>query len=144
MLYFCTDWFFRDFSGIISDMDRQKLELRLNSKCESIWEILAKMHGRLVRFNPPKIVLDARLWRTAGMCHQDENLVRLGYKFFLHSQNYCDTMVKIILPHEIIHQADYNLFGESEKICGHGKNWCNLMVQYGLKPEKHHSMDIKR
>jgi predicted SprT family Zn-dependent metalloprotease len=125
-------------------MDRQKLELRLNNKCESIWETLAELHGRLVRFNPPKIKLDARLWRTAGMCHQDENLVRLGYKFFLHSENYNRQMLSVILPHEIIHQADFNLFGESEKNCGHGKNWCNLMVQYGLEPKKHHTMDIKR
>jgi predicted SprT family Zn-dependent metalloprotease len=125
-------------------MDRQKLELRLNSKCESIWETLAEMHGRLVRFNPPKIKLDGRLWRTAGMCHQEENFIRLGYKFFLHSEQYNRQMLSVILPHEIIHQADFNIFGMSEKICGHGVNWCNLMVQYGLKPEKHHSMEIKR
>jgi predicted SprT family Zn-dependent metalloprotease len=125
-------------------MDRQKLESRLNSKCESIWETLGEMHGRLVRFNPPKIVLDARLWRTAGMCHQEENLIRLGYKFFLHSEIYTREMLLQILPHEIIHQADFDLFGISEKNCGHGKNWCDLMVQYGLKPQKHHSMEIKR
>ena len=125
-------------------MDRRKLEFRLNSKCESIWETLAEMHGKLVRFNPPKIVLDARLWRTAGMCHQEENLIRLGYKFFLHSEIYNKQMLLQILPHEIIHQADFDLFGISEKNCGHGKNWCNLMVQYGLKPEKYHSMAIKR
>jgi len=125
-------------------MDRQKLESRLNSKCESIWETLAEMHGKLVRFNPPKIVLDARLWRTAGMSHQEENLIRMGYKFFLHSEAYTKEMYQVILPHEIIHQADFNLFGKSEKICGHGVNWCNLMIQYGLKPNKHHSMEIKR
>jgi predicted SprT family Zn-dependent metalloprotease len=125
-------------------MDRQKLESRLNHKCESIWETLGEFHGRLVRFNPPKIKLDARLWRTAGMCHQDENYIRLGYKFFLHSSEYNWQMYSVILPHEIIHQADFNLFGLSEKNCGHGKNWCDLMVQYGLEPKIHHSMGISR
>jgi predicted SprT family Zn-dependent metalloprotease len=125
-------------------MDRKKLESRLNSKCESIWETLGEFQTRLVRFNPPKIVLDARLWRTAGMNHQDENLVRLGYKFFLHSESYYNNMIRVILPHEIIHQADFNLFGLSEKNCGHGKNWCDLMVQYGLEPKIHHSMGISR
>jgi hypothetical protein len=125
-------------------MDRQKLELRLNSKCESIWETLAEMHGKLVRFNPPIIKLNNRVWRTAGMCYQEENYIDLGYKFFLYSKEYADNMVNTILPHEIIHQADFNLFGESEKNCGHGKNWCNLMVQYGLEPNKYHSMEITR
>jgi predicted SprT family Zn-dependent metalloprotease len=125
-------------------MDRKKLESRLNSKCESIWETLGEFHSRLVRFNPPKIVLDARLWRTAGVNHQEENLVKLGYKFFLHSQKYSDFMVAEILPHEIIHQVDFNLFGVSEKNCGHGKNWCDLMVQYGLEAKKYHSMEISR
>jgi predicted SprT family Zn-dependent metalloprotease len=125
-------------------MDRQKLESRLNSKCENIWETLGEIHGRLVRFNPPKIKLDARLWRTAGMCHQEENFIRLGYKFFLHSSEYNRQMLSVILPHEIIHQADFNLFGLSEKNCGHGKNWCDLMVQYGLEPKIHHSMGISR
>jgi len=78
------------------------------------------------------------------MCHQDENLVRLGYKFFLHSEQYNRQMLSVILPHEIIHQADFDLFGESEKNCGHGKNWCNLMIQYGLEPKTHHTMEIKR
>jgi predicted SprT family Zn-dependent metalloprotease len=49
-----------------------------------------------------------------------------------------------ILPHEIIHQADFDLFGESEKNCGHGKNWVSLMLQYGLKPDFYHTMEILR
>jgi len=125
-------------------MDRQKLEAKLNHKCESIWETLGEFHSRLVRFNPPTIKLDARLWRTAGMCHQDENYIRLGYKFFLHSSEYNRQMLSVILPHEIIHQADFNLFGISEKNCGHGANWQMLMVQYGLEANKHHSMGISR
>ena len=125
-------------------MDRKRLELRLNSKCESIWETLAEIHGKLVRFNPPKINLNARLWRTAGMCFQEENYIELGYKFFLNSNEYANNMLNIILPHEIIHQADFNLFGISELKCGHGKNWQMLMLQYGLEPNKYHAMEIKR
>jgi predicted SprT family Zn-dependent metalloprotease len=53
-------------------------------------------------------------------------------------------MIDIILPHEIIHQADFNLFGESEKKCGHGKNWCAIMQTYGLSPQKYHNMEISR
>ena len=125
-------------------MDRKKLTLQLERKTDFIWDSLCEIDFRLARFNAPKIQIDARLWRTAGMCHQDENLVRLGYKFFTHSKRYFDEMCVVILPHEIIHQADFNLFGESEKICGHGKNWCTLMLQYGLKPQTYHTMEVKR
>ena len=125
-------------------MDRKTLQNLLIAETATIWDSLCEMYPKLCKFNPPVIKLDARLWRTAGMCHQDDNLVRLGYKFFLHSAEYRKQMFSIILPHEIIHQADYNLFGESEKICGHGKKWCEIMVQYGLKPDTHHTMEISR
>ena len=51
-------------------------------------------------------------------------------------------MNSVILPHEIIHQADYNLFGEAEKSCGHGRKWCEMMVKYGLPANKYHSLEI--
>jgi predicted SprT family Zn-dependent metalloprotease len=53
-------------------------------------------------------------------------------------------MMDVILPHEIIHQADFNLFGESEKICGHGEKWCEIMVNYGLPANPYHTMEIPR
>lgn len=108
-----------------------------------IWDSLCEMYPNLAKFDCPKIQLNGRLWRTAGKCYQEENFIELGTKFFNNPKN-CDTMVNVILPHEIIHQADWNLFGESEKICGHGRKWLEIMVQYGLEPEPHHSMDIKR
>jgi predicted SprT family Zn-dependent metalloprotease len=52
-------------------------------------------------------------------------------------------MTNIILPHEIIHQADYNLFGLSEAKCGHGKKWHEIMINYGLSPDVYHSMKVK-
>ncbi len=94
--------------------------------------------------HPPIIELNGRLWRVAGLSHQESNVVELGYKFFAYSPDYANNMAKIILPHEIIHQADYNLFGLSEAKCGHGNNWKMLMLQYGLSPDIHHSMEIKR
>ena len=111
---------------------------------DNIWLVLCELYPRLVRYNPPDIKLSARLYRTAGYNHQDENQVILGYKFILYSEQYRDNMINIILPHEIIHQADYNLYGLSEKRCGHGKNWVSMMQAYGLPPDKFHSMDIPR
>ena len=128
---------------IICDMDRKQLTKLLNNQTLIIWDNLCELYPRLTRYNPPIIEVNGRLYRTAGRCHQEDNIIQLGFKFFNYSLKYRDIMTDIILPHEIIHQADYNLFGLSEAKCGHGKKWQEIMINYGLSPDKHHSMWIK-
>jgi predicted SprT family Zn-dependent metalloprotease len=125
-------------------MDRKQLTKILNNQTLIIWDNLCELYPRLTKYNPPIIKINGRLWRTAGLCHQEDNIIELGFKFFTHSKSYSDNMFDIILPHEVIHQADYNLFGLSEKNCGHGVQWQKIMVQYGLEPNPHHTMEIKR
>lgn len=125
-------------------MDRKQLTKLLNNQTLIIWDTLCELYPRLSRYNPPIIELNGYLWRNAGLSHQEDNVVELGYKFFAYSPDYANNMAKIILPHEIIHQADYNLFGLSEAKCGHGKKWCEIMINYGLSPDKYHSMEITR
>jgi predicted SprT family Zn-dependent metalloprotease len=124
-------------------MDKKTLLTLLNREAVMVWDSLCEMYPDLTKFDCPKISLNGRFWRTAGQCHQEKNIIELGYKFFNTKQN-CGIMIDTILPHEIIHQADWNLFGDSEKICGHGEKWREIMVNYGLPPEKYHSMDIKK
>jgi len=102
------------------------------------------MYPPLTSFNPPIIELNGRLYRTAGRCHQEDNVIQLGIKFFEHSIEYRDIMTEIILPHEIIHQVDYNLYGDSEAKCGHGKKWQEIMINYGLEANPYHKMEITR
>ena len=125
-------------------MDRKELTLDLERRTARIWGELCELRPALVRFDPPKIIINARLWRTAGQCFQTTRTIDLGLKFFFYSKQYAKTMRDVIIPHEIIHQADFDLYGESEKICGHGENWQKLMLEYGLAPNKYHSMEIKR
>ena len=125
-------------------MDKKTLANTIVVQTATIWETLCELYTPLVRYNEPKIVVSGRLWRTAGYCQQDSNTITLGYKFFIAKPEYYRYMFDMILPHEIIHQADFNLYGESEKKCGHGKNWCDIMVNYGLNAEAFHSMDITR
>ena len=115
----------------------------LNNQTLIIWDSLCEIYPDLTKFDYPKISLNGRFWRTAGQCLQEQNKIELGTKFFQSAKN-CDIMLNVILPHEIIHQADYNLFGDSEKNCGHGEKWCEIMVNYGLEPNPYHSMDVKR
>ena len=114
-------------------------EFLIARKTEKIWDEFCESYPKLVWFNPPKIVLCNRLYRTAGKSYQTENRIHLANKFFTNNNA---VMFSVILPHELAHQADYNLFGDSEKNCGHGKKWCESMVNYGLPANKYHSMTL--
>lgn len=114
----------------------------LKARAIDVWGALCEIHPRLCRFDVPAIVLDNRSWRKAGTCHQQTRVVTISSKFYV--AGYSGRMNHVILPHELIHQADFDLFGESDKKCGHGKNWQMLMVQYGLEPDKHHTMFINQ
>lgn len=125
-------------------MDKMILTRLLKRETAMIWDSLCEIYPALVFHDMPTISLNGRLWRNAGFCDQEKNHIELGYKFFKHSKKYAHEMIDVILPHEIIHQADYNLFGESELICGHGTKWREIMVNYGLDANPYHTMDIKR
>ena len=114
-------------------------ELLIARKTEKIWDEFCESYPKLVWYNPPKIVLCNRLTKCAGKNYQDENRIHLGNKFFTNNNA---TMFAVILPHELAHQADWDLFGESEKKCGHGKKWAEIMVNYGLAAKKYHSMEL--
>ena len=125
-------------------MDKKALLTHLQRETVMIWDTLCELYTPLVHYNEPKVELNPYIWRTAGQCFQEENRIQMGYKFFKAKTEYFHTMMDVILPHEIIHQADWNLFGKSEKICGHGAKWREIMVNYGLEANPHHTMEISK
>ena len=125
-------------------MDKKTLLKIIQRETVMIWDTLCEVYSPLVHYNEPKLELNNRLWRCAGMCFQPENRIQLATKFFLWNTEYRDYMLNVILPHEIAHQADFNLFGFSEKKCGHGEKWAEIMVQLDLDANPYHSMEISR
>jgi predicted SprT family Zn-dependent metalloprotease len=125
-------------------MDKKALLTLIERESVMIWDSLCEIYPTLVAYDVPKVKLNPYFWRCAGICLQQENVIELGYKFFKNGNKNFNYMIDVILPHEIIHQADFNLFGESEKICGHGEKWCEIMVNYGLPADKFHTMEIPR
>lgn len=121
-------------------VDLNILTADLNKRAAIIWETLCELQPRLCKFDCPEVRLNGHMWRCAGQCFQKTRIVTLSLKFY--DAGFSTRMNKIILPHELIHQADYDLFGASEKKCGHGKNWAMLMVQYGLEPDVFHTMNV--
>jgi predicted SprT family Zn-dependent metalloprotease len=45
-------------------------------------------------------------------------------------------MLKVILPHELAHQVDWDI----NKKDGHGPTWKSIMVNYGLPPDRLHNL----
>lgn len=121
-------------------VDRNILLVDLKKRAAIIWEALCEIHPRLCAFDVPDIRLNGRMWRCAGQAFLESDFITISPKFY--DAGYSTRMNKIILPHELIHMADYYLFGNSELKCGHGKNWQMLMIQYGLEPDKFHTMEL--
>lgn len=115
----------------------------LNAKGSIFWNKLQKIHPKLKRITCPNVTLNNRFTVTAGAAYQNDRRIELATKFIIHSDRYYAIMFNVILPHELAHIADYDLFGESNKKCGHGDNWKMIMLQLGLRPDKYHPMRLK-
>lgn len=123
----------------MTKQEQAKFEAWLNHHAAKLWDEYCEIFPKLVKCDVPRIVLNNRFTRTAGCCYQDQNIIHLGTKFF--AKNNAE-MLAVILPHEMAHQIDFNLYGISEKKCGHGKMWQKIMVQLGLPADRYHSLVI--
>ena len=124
-------------------MSKDTILAGLNARGNIIWNKLQVIHPKLKSMDCPNIILNNRFTATAGMAYQSDRRIEMATKFIIHSAEYYAIMFNVILPHELAHIADYDLFGESNKKCGHGDNWKMIMVQLELKPDKYHSMRLK-
>lgn len=125
----------------LSKSQRAELTETVKTICQRHWQKFVLLYPELQYFEMPEIKLNGRLKVTAGLCFQQSNRIEFGINFWLHSQEYLTIMSHEIVPHELAHQVDFNLYGESEKKCGHGKNWQKIMLNYGLAPKRYHRMD---
>ena len=118
---------------------KAQLQKMLDSVTDSLWLEYSIVFPKLVRFDPPKIVLNGRFTRCAGCNHSADNRIDLGYKFF---EKYHSNMMDVILPHELAHQIDYNLNGWYNRKPHHGKAWIEIMQKIGQAPNPYHSMEL--
>ena len=111
----------------------------LQQIAEMLWEEYCEIFPELVKFDCPKIELNGRFTVTAGCNSWEDNTVILGKKFF---KKFSRNMVRVILPHELAHQIDYNLNHLGNVKTYHGKTWKEIMIKIGQKPLPCHSMEI--
>lgn len=102
-----------------------------------IWQRFCRVYPELSRFNCPTVEFNNRLKSTAGRCWVDSNKIDISTSLYAEFQV---EFRKIIIPHEIAHQVDFNLYGTA----GHGRNWKSVMTSYGIPPDTYHKLwDIR-
>jgi predicted SprT family Zn-dependent metalloprotease len=121
--------------------EREQLRQIVESHCSTVWQALQALYPGLGAM--PVVQVSGRLTRTAGRCWQREQIVEFGTKFLLHSEPAQIVMMRQIVPHELAHAADWQLYGESELRCGHGRGWREIMLRYGVAPNKYHRLTLE-
>ena len=113
-------------------------KMNIQAYAERLWVSYKKIFPEL-KGDCPKIILSNRLTKTGGYNLSEENTVTLGNKFFAKNS---DTMLNVILPHELAHQIDYNLHGWTKGRKHHNSKWCGIMMILGLSPDPYHTMEL--
>lgn len=113
----------------------------LEQKVSRIWRELQELYPRLKKHNAPKVKINNRMWRTAGLAHCEIHCVEFSSKFF---NRYEFEMYREIIPHELIHVADFIINGDDPTDLWHGPMWCKMMQQYGLPPAATHEYYINK
>jgi predicted SprT family Zn-dependent metalloprotease len=125
----------------MTSSEREQIRQIMEAHCKTVWAAFRSVYPDLGML--PTVQVSGRLTRTAGRCWQRENVVEFSTKFLMHSRETQIIMMNQIVPHELAHAADWQLYGESELKCGHGKRWREIMINYGLPPLKYHRMELE-
>lgn len=114
-------------------MNTAHLQTFADAAARVIWAKLVKMYSPKLRTNIPEIRLNNRFKSTGGVCKTDIRVIELSTEMFWYNQ---EEYLTEIIPHEIIHQVDFDLTGN----CGHGPTWKEIMRDYGLPPNRFHTL----
>jgi len=111
----------------------------LQSIGNDYWAIYCETFPKLVRFDPPTIIINNRYTRCVGACYYDRNLIQISGKFLA---KFGEIIITDTLPHEMAHQIDFNLNGWFKGKHHHGASWIKIMVQLGLEPEAYSTLKL--
>ena len=113
----------------------------LEQQVSRTWRELQELYPKLKKYNAPKVKINNRMWRTAGLAHCEIHCVEFSSKFF---NRYEFEMYREIIPHELIHVADFIINGDDPTNFWHGPMWCKMMQEYGLEPNRFHNLYINK
>lgn len=121
-------------------MDRNDLFRQAHGIAVETWNTLVNMYpGKLGVF--PTVKFNNRLKTTAGRMYVQERICELSPEIMEYN---LEGFVKEIIPHELIHQVDWDINGKTwdlNRIPWHGTTWKQIMVEFGLSPNRLHSFE---
>lgn len=112
----------------------------LQERTSILWESYAEIFPKLVKYDPPEIILSKRMTRVAGYCETELNKITLSMPFL---EQYWDNMLNVILPHEMAHGIDYIINGWYPRKRHHGRHWRDIMLKIGKPADAYHNMELK-
>ena len=127
-----TSWCDMHYNLPMTHKDIQRL-------AESLWLEYCEIFPGLVKFDCPKIVINNRFTKCAGVNRSEMNQVDLAGKFLA---KYKGRILTETLPHELGHQIDFNLNGWYARKPHHGKEWHIIMTKIGVPYSVYPSMAL--
>jgi SprT protein len=113
-------------------MDQKTLLALAQKTVGKTWANLVRVYPGLT-LPMPTVSLNARLKTTAGRSFYTHRKIDLSTSLFAeHPFNF----VGDTIPHEVCHQAAWDLFQEK----GHGEPWRRVMIAIGVQPSRCHQM----
>ena len=114
----------------------------LQLKANALWLSYAQILPRLAKFECPTISINNRTYRMAGKCIVGDNEIQLSGKLLA---IHYDRMLSEILPHELIHQIDYNL---NKKVWtmrnAHSTRWVEIGIKLGVSLTTYHTLEYTK
>ena len=113
-------------------MDQKTLTALAQKTVVKTWANLLRVYPGLTK-PMPTVALNARLKTTAGRIFYTQRKIDLSSSLFAeHPFNF----VSDTIPHEVCHQAAWDLFSHH----GHGEPWQRVMIAIGVQPSRCHHM----
>lgn len=113
-------------------MDQKTLLALAHKTVATTWASLIRVYPGLTE-PCPIVMLNSRLKTTAGRSFYTQRKIDLSTQLFAeHPFNF----VQDTIPHEVCHQAAWDLFQEK----GHGEPWRRVMLSLGIQPQRCHQM----
>ena len=113
-------------------MDQKTLLALAQKTVATTWANLVRVYPGLTE-PMPTVSLNARLKTTAGRSFYTQRKIDLSTSLFA---EHPDHFVQDTIPHELCHQAAWDLFQEN----GHGEPWKRVMISIGVEPNRCHHM----
>ena len=114
-------------------MNTEYIHWIAENRAAAVWAELREIFPELARTSIG-VKINARLRSTAARCFLEHGYIDVNPRMMAANM---DEFIRVIIPHELAHQAAYDLFDD----CGHGQAWKDIMIMLGLPPARCHTME---